>query len=160
VNSTKPLPKGLIYELLPNTEATLPRLLQRRRFPAFLLDRLNRDASSPLQRLVQTPTTPEGIIKDNSILRMLENSLTDGLLYRLRYRASSEGSDAMIEALHSFWRAVSRVFEDAWALPPKRSRLMHGAGIISLGLMMDAISERRRPGGVPSTRQFVDDLVP
>ena len=43
VNSTKPLPKGLIYELLPTTQAQLPSLLHRRRFPALLLDRLNRD---------------------------------------------------------------------------------------------------------------------
>ena len=43
VNSTKPLPKGLIHELLPSTETTLPSLLRKRRFPAYLLDRLNRD---------------------------------------------------------------------------------------------------------------------
>ena len=35
VNSTKPLPKGLIYELLPSTESALPTLLQRRRFPVL-----------------------------------------------------------------------------------------------------------------------------
>src|SRR5205823_2183981 len=29
VNSTKPLPKGLIYELLPTTTARLPTLLER-----------------------------------------------------------------------------------------------------------------------------------
>src|SRR5207253_2887007 len=46
VNSTKPLPKGLIYELLPTTRTKLPSLLQHRRFPAYLLDRLNRDAGS------------------------------------------------------------------------------------------------------------------
>src|SRR5438270_10721828 len=40
VNSTKPLPKGLIYELLPATSGILPTPLQTRRFPAYLLDRL------------------------------------------------------------------------------------------------------------------------
>lgn len=35
VNSTKPLPKGLIYELLPFTETKLARPLQKKRFPAF-----------------------------------------------------------------------------------------------------------------------------
>ena len=43
VNSTKPLPKGLIYELLPRTTAQLPTLLNRRRLPAQLLERLNLD---------------------------------------------------------------------------------------------------------------------
>ncbi len=47
VNSTKPLPKGLIYELLPTTTTKLPTLLQHRRFPAFLLERLNHDENSP-----------------------------------------------------------------------------------------------------------------
>ena len=44
VNSTKPLPKGLIHELLPSTPAAdLPALLLKRRYPAQLLDRLNYD---------------------------------------------------------------------------------------------------------------------
>src|SRR6266545_1130681 len=65
VNSTKPLPKGLIYELLPNTEAKLPSTLGRKRFPSELLARLNHDAESPLKGMIQTPTTPAGVIKDN-----------------------------------------------------------------------------------------------
>jgi DGQHR domain-containing protein len=84
VNSTKPLPKGLLYELLPNTAAKLPELLERRRFPAYLLDLLNHDDDSPLRGMIATPTTPDGLIKDNSILKMLENSLSDGVLYRFR----------------------------------------------------------------------------
>src|SRR6185295_11001408 len=145
VNSTKPLPKGLIYELLPVTEGRLPSLLQRRRFPSYLLDRLNRDAGSPLEHKIQTPTTPDGVVKDNSVLRMLENSLSDGVLYRYR-RLNDDGGDVekMLYVLRGFWGAVRDVFEDAWGLPPKRSRLMHGAGIVSLGFLMDAIAERHR----------------
>ncbi|MGI8669423.1 MAG: DGQHR domain-containing protein DpdB, partial [Aridibacter sp.] len=85
VNSTKPLPKGLIYELLPNTEATLSTQLQRRRFPAYLLELLNHEENSPLKGLIKTPTNPNGLIKDNSVLKMVENSLSDGVLYRFRY---------------------------------------------------------------------------
>lgn len=160
VNSTKPLPKGLIYELLPSTEATLPTLLQRRRFPSYLLDRLNRDAGSPLEHKIQTPTTPDGVIKDNSMLKMLENSLSDGVLYR--YRRQNDDSDdveRMLYVLRGFWGAVRDVFEDAWGLPPKRSRLMHGAGIVSLGFLMDAIAERHRVKGVPSNSDFEADLT-
>ncbi|MDY0042709.1 MAG: DGQHR domain-containing protein, partial [Desulforhabdus sp.] len=36
VNSTKPLPKSLIYELLPGTSGRLPALLERRKIPAAL----------------------------------------------------------------------------------------------------------------------------
>ena len=80
VNSAKPLPKGLIYELLPGTVGTLPPQFQIREFPARLLYRLNFQVNSPLYRLIQTPTNPDGKIKDNSILKMLENSLSDGAL--------------------------------------------------------------------------------
>src|SRR6266496_6302879 len=81
VNSAKPLPKGLIYELLPGTVGTLPPQFQIREFPSRLLYRLNFQVNSPLYRLIQTPTNPDGQIKDNSILKMLENSLSDGALY-------------------------------------------------------------------------------
>ena len=161
VNSTKPLPKGLIYELLPNTQAPLPTLLQRRRFPAYLLDRMNRDEGSPLQNLIQTPTTPDGVIKDNSILRMFENSLSDGVLYRFRGTDGNEPDvDRILNILRAFWGAVSEVFKEAWALSAKRSRLMHGAGIISMGFVMDAIAERYRSNGLPGTQDFAADLAP
>ena len=161
VNSTKPLPKGLIYELLPTTQTTLPTLLQRRRFPACLLDCLNRDDNSSLFQKIRTPTTPEGVIKDNSVLRMIENSLSDGVLYRFRDTSNGEGDvESMLEVLNRFWWAVQVVFENAWGLNPRRSRLMHGAGIVSLGFVMDAISDRYRAIGIPSQDQFVADLLP
>ncbi len=161
VNSTKPLPKGLIYELLPATDAALPSLLQRRRFPAYLLDRMNRDEESPMQNRIQTPTNPEGLIKDNSVLRMLENSLTDGVLYRFRGSEEATGdTEGMLGTLRAFWGAVAETFHDAWTLPPRRSRLVHGAGIVSMGFVMDAIAERNRNSGAPSAEQFAEDLRP
>jgi DGQHR domain-containing protein len=161
VNSTKPLPKGLIYELLPSTESPLPRLLQRRRFPSYLLDRLNRDEDSPLRFLIQTPTTPQGAVKDNSILRMLENSLIDGVLYRYRDTEGTGGDvNTILSILKAFWSAAANVFTGAWGLSPRRSRLMHGAGIVSLGFIMDAIAERYRHQGIPTREQFTADLQP
>ena len=69
VNSTKPLPKGLIYELLPSTEAKLPTLLAKRKFPSMLLGRLNRDPGSPFEKMIQTPTNsnPDAVVADSSI---------------------------------------------------------------------------------------------
>jgi DGQHR domain-containing protein len=161
VNSTKPLPKGLIYELLPSTTATLPTMLERRRFPAYLLDLLNNDDNSPMKGRIQTPTTPSGAIKDNSILKMLENSLSDGVLYRFRYVEEGPGDvDSMMSVLINFWGAVSKVFPDAWNLPPRQSRLVHGAGIIGMGFLMDAIAERLRKMRIVSMEQFVEDLQP
>src|ERR1700730_17762108 len=161
VNSTKPLPKGLIYELLPTTEMKLPALLQRRRFPAQLLARLNADESSPLRGRIRTPTTPSGVVQDNSLLKMLENSLSDGVLYRFRDPATNASdAEAMLQVLNAFWSAAAAVFPNAWGLPAVRSRLMHGAGIVSMGFLMDAIAERHREVGVPDESHFREDLEP
>jgi DGQHR domain-containing protein len=160
VNSTKPLPKGLIYELLPSTVGALPTALQLRQFPATLLERLNYDDDSPLEQLIQTPTTPQGIVKDNSILRMLENSLSDGALYQYRHPGRERGdTEAMLTLLKDFWLAVRNTFPSAWAQPPRRSRLMHGVGIISMGFLMDAITDRYAHLRVPTTDDFEYDLA-
>lgn len=161
VNSTKPLPKGLIYELLPNTETTLSTHLERRRFPSRLLVRLNIAEYSPLKGLIQTPTNPSGKIKDNSILKMIDNSLSDGVLYRFRgIEDASDDEESMIKILINFWGAVSKVFKEAWNLPPRESRLMHGAGVVGMGFLMDAISERHRKTKIPTEEQFINDLTP
>jgi DGQHR domain-containing protein len=160
VNSAKPLPKGLIYELLPATSGALPLPLQARRFPAVLLRRLNCEVRSPLYRKIRTPTTPEGIVKDNSILKMLENSLSDGALYGFRNPATGAGDEEkMMDLLTTFWTAVRDVFAEAWDKPPRQSRLMHGVGIVSLGFIMDAIFDRYSRKRIPGTDDFTHDLV-
>jgi DGQHR domain-containing protein len=161
VNSTKPLPKGLIYELLPGTETALPTPLARRRLPAAILTRLNQSDASPLRGLIQTATNPGGVIKDNSILKMLENSLSDGVLYRIRQGMGDDTDlEPMLGVLFSFWSAVNEVFKSEWGMPPKRCRLLHGAGVVCLGFVMDAISDRYRNKGLPTKTQFVRDLTP
>jgi len=161
VNSAKPLPKGLIYELLPGTVGTLPPQFQIREFPSRLLYRLNFMVDSPLYHLIQTPTNPDGKVKDNSILKMLENSLSDGALYFFRNPQTGEcNEDAMLTVLKDFWRAVSHVFPEAWDKPPRQSRLMHGAGIASLGFLMDTIFDRYIRVRVPAEPDFARDLTP
>lgn len=159
VNSTKPLPKGLIYELLPATpEADLPVALLRRRYPALLLERLNFDEDSPLQGRIRTPTSTSGTIKDNSILKMLSASIEDGALYQY-FDSESGGGDteAMLELLKNFWTAVAGCFPAEWDEPPRRSRLVHGAGIASLGGLMDEIAYTLGEG-IPSSEEFEDEL--
>ena len=160
VNSTKPLPKGLIHELLPSTPAAdLPALLLKKRYPAQLLDRLNYDPDSPLFRRIRTPTTAEGTIKDNSILKMLAMSIEDGALYQWFDPESGAGdTDAMLALLKNYWRAVADTFPSAWDSAPRRSRLVHGVGILALGALMDEISYELRDEGVPSHRLFCEHL--
>jgi DGQHR domain-containing protein len=159
VNSTKPLPKGLIYELLPTTVGMLPPSLQQRQFPTHLLHRLNGLVESPLYRMIRTPTIPEGLVKDNSILKMLVNSLSDGALYFFRDPATGQGNEeAMLSLLMNFWSAVRRVFTEAWDKPPRQSRLMHGVGIVSLGFLMDAVFDRYSSWRIPDETDFTADL--
>jgi DGQHR domain-containing protein len=161
VNSTKPLPKGLIYELLPTTEVELPVNLQRKRLPATILERLNVASESPLYRTIQTPTTPGGFVRDNSILRMLENSLNDGALFQFaNSRSGAVEIDRMLDLLSAFWHAVIDVFPDAWNKPPTKSRLTHGAGIVTMGHLMDAIVDRLKHRGFPTREDFREDILP
>ena len=149
VNNTRPLPKGLIHELLPETTGHLPAAYARKQLPAQILSRLNLGAVGPGQPFagrIATPTRPDGYIKDNSVLKMIENSLYDGALYQ--YRDPMDGSgdvEQIVLHLNFFWTIVELTFSDAWTLPPLKSRLTHGAGIQSLGYVMDALTD-----GIPA----------
>lgn len=149
VNNTKPLPKGLIHELLPDTMGHLPTAYARKQLPAEVLARLNfgdRAAGAPFAGRIATPTMANGYIKDNSVLKMIENSLYDGALYQ--YRNPEDGSgdiDQMVLHLNYFWTIVQMTFPDAWELGPTKSRLTHGAGIQAMGYVMDALTD-----GVPT----------
>jgi DGQHR domain-containing protein len=161
VNSTKPLPKGLIYELLPTTQMKLPLMLEKRRFPAHLTNRLNYDPDSPFKGKIRTATNGDGVVQDNSVLKMLENSLSDGVLYRYRDPDTGSGDvNAMLNVLKAFWGATADTFKEAWNLPPARSRLVHGAGIVSMGFIMDAIGDRFFSDRELSREQFYNDLQP
>ena len=92
-------------------------------------------------------------------MKMLGNSLSDGALYSSRDPASGVvDEDAMMNLLVDFWAAVSDIFADAWDKPPRRSRLMHGVGIVSLGFIMDAIFDRYSRKRTPDRNDFVHDL--
>jgi DGQHR domain-containing protein len=160
VNSTKPLPKGLIHELLPSTPAgDLPVALLRRRYPALLLERLNFDEDSPMRGKIRTPTTVGGTIKDNSVLKMITASVEDGALYQYFDATTGEGdSEAMLALLKNYWSAVAECFKDAWEENPRKSRLVHGAGIGSLGVLMDEIAYTLDDSQVPTKEEFHQEL--
>lgn len=142
VNSTKPLPKGLIHELLPDTIGHLPPAYARRKLPAQLMIRLNSDSDSPFHGLIATPTATGGYIKDTSVLKMIENSLYEGALYQYRDPITGTGEDEqMLLHLKVFWTYVQATWPQAWELPPRLSRLTHGVGIQALGYVMDALTE-------------------
>jgi DGQHR domain-containing protein len=159
VNYTRPLPRGLVHELLPGMDALLPPRLARKRFPAQLLDRLNRDADSPLRGRIRTATTPAGLIPDRAVLAVLTNSLADGVLRSFRATpCRAPDVEAILAVMKDYWRAVAAVFPEAWERPPRLSRLTHGAGIVALGFVLEEIAEQCRAPGLPTYTRFVTEL--
>lgn len=150
VNSAKPLPKSLIFELLPSTHGMLPEKLLRRKLAISLLQKLNLDKNSSLYLQIKTITNPGGRITDNSILRLLESSLSDGYLYKHRNPLTGEGDlEVMTSIISNFFKSIQEVFPVDWELPPSKSRLTHGAGIAALGNLMDELllqNENSGPG--------------
>ena len=147
VNSSKPLPRGLITELLPEVSSTLPSNLSAKRMPSAICTWLNQDESSPFKGLINRASTPKedkanAVISDTSIVKMVEESLTNapGCLFPYRNIATGETDfDDICKILISYWKAVAETFPDAWGKPARQSRLMHGAGIRAMGRLMDRI---------------------
>jgi len=155
VNRTKPLPQGMIYELLPEIDGHLPQYLLKQQHAAALVTRLNLDPTSSIYRRVKTPTCPVGLIKDNSLRRTVLNSLTDGALHAILGRNDARcAMDAMATFVSDFWEGVAKLFPEAWNRPPKMSRLTHGVGIVALGYAMDDIYAWK-PEGTDWTPEYV-----
>lgn len=144
VNLTKPLPKGLIHELLPGTTGHLPPAYARKQLPATVLARLNDDPTGPFHGRIATPTAPHGYIKDTSVLTMIEHAITNGCLYQYRDPTTGLGDvDSIATHLNVFFTAVRDTWPDAWDLAPRYSRLTHGAGIRAMGYAMDDLTDEQ-----------------
>jgi DGQHR domain-containing protein len=140
INSTRPLPKALIYELLPGVNG-LPARLTSRSSAALLTERLNYDEGSSLRRQIYQHTNPAGVIKDTAIQKVIMSSTSDGAIREFAGR--SDESDLAFRLLSDFFGAVQDVFPDDWnGHSPKTSRLVHGAGIISMGFVMELLYAR------------------
>lgn len=148
VNSAKPLPRGLVTELLPEVSTVLPAKLSARRLPSLICSKLNEDRRSPFCGLIKRPSQGEHEngssppIADNSIIHMVQESLClpTGCLFPYRNMATGQTDcDSILSLLITYWSAVKEVFGKAWGLPPARSRLLGGVGIRAMGRLMDKI---------------------
>ena len=155
INNTRPLPKALIYELLPQV-SELPKRLNARAFAAALTEKLNYSAQSPLRGKIHMHTNPDGHIKDTSLQKVIMNSADAGAIRD--FDKSSGRMDFGFELLSNFYGAVGDVFPSAWnGQTPRTSRLVHGAGIVSLGFVMEALYSRT---GRLDRRSFARGLEP
>jgi DGQHR domain-containing protein len=137
INNTRPLPKSLIYELLPSVDG-LPNRLSSRSFAAELVARLNHREDSSLRGLVHQHTNPDGTIKDTTLQKVIMSSYSDGAIRE--FLSSDEAFERAFVLVSNFYGAVQKVFPEAWNNhTPRTSRLVHGAGIQALGYVMEVV---------------------
>lgn len=139
VNNTRPLPKALVYELLPKV-GDLPARMSSRSQAALVTEALNYQRGSSLKGLIRQQTNPKGIIRDTVLQRVVMNSLSDGAL-RLYSSDDRLLLERGVKMMSEFYHAVQHVFADDWSgRTPKTSRLVHGTGIVALGYVMDYLN--------------------
>lgn len=161
VNKAKPLPTRLINELLPETAAiVLPRDLAARKVPAELVNLLNQDPGSPFYRLIKRASDRSpvsAVVTDTALITVIKCSLSSPLgalgPFRSIGREGSGDVGGMYQILCTYWTAVKNCFAEAWGKGPKQSRLMHSAGLLGMGVLMDAIYARVSPDADIATVQ-------
>jgi DGQHR domain-containing protein len=139
INNTRPLPKALIYELLPSVSA-LPEQFASRSFAAELTEKLNFQKSS-LKGMIYQHTNPTGVIRDTAIQKVIMTSAENGALREIA--ALPDAIDRAFNVISDYYDAVRETFPGDWkGHNPKTSRLVHGAGIRAMGYVMDLLWER------------------
>lgn len=137
INNTRPLPKTLIYELLPTVDG-LPERFTSRKFSARIVDLLNFTRESALYGEVKQHTNPKGVISDTAMQKLIMNSASDGAIRDLlQYEDRDHQAYSLV---NEFFLAVEAVYGPEWTgMSPRLSRLRHGAGIVAMGFVMDLL---------------------
>lgn len=153
INNTRPLPKTLIYELLPEVDG-LPERFTKRKFAARIVDRLNFAPDSALRGAIRQHTNPAGVLSDIAMQKLVMNSASDGAIREfIRYEERDVHSYQLIS---EFFSAVQDVFGPEWfEMTPRQSRLVHGAGLVAMGIVMDNLYYSE---GATKRHQFVPAL--
>jgi len=159
INNTRPLPKALIYELLPSTPG-LPEKFTARAFAAKVVEILNydEDYKEVLKGKIKQHTNPTGVIGDSAIQKVVMNSATDGVIRTLLNEPDYAVQTASL--INRFFTAVARVFPEAWnGHKPSTSRLIHGAGIVAMGFVMEYIATKYNGHSVETFIKGLDPLA-
>jgi len=147
INNSKPLPKGLVTELLPEVRVPISASTSASRLPSALVNSLNQDKDSPFLGLIKRTSSSKddkkkAVIPDGPLIKVLRESLISpsGCLFPYRNVATGEADiEAIWTTVLVYWTAVRNTFPEAWGKPPSQSRLMHSAGLWSMGRLMDRI---------------------
>lgn len=156
INNTRPLPKPLIYELLPTVEG-LPHRLSSRSDAAALVERLNYDEASSLRGQIKQHTNPTGVLQDTVMQKLIMASLSDGALRELS--ATEDGQDGSFQLISNFFGTVQDVFQNAWiGHTPRTSRLVHGVGVMAMGYVMEYLHAARAAFATEDFRPALESL--
>jgi DGQHR domain-containing protein len=143
VNKTKPLPRDLLHELLPDVHARLPRDLAKRQVAAQVVQHLRFDSDSPFyQRIRGLGAVGDGSnISQASVISVVQTSIKKKGVLSDHFGLSSNTHDvkSMARVVSVFFEGVRRTWPDAWEESPKTSRLVHGIGIVALGHLMERV---------------------
>ncbi len=154
INNTRPLPKALIYELLPTVDG-LPERYTARAFAARLVDLLNYEEESALRGLIYQHTNPKGPIRDTAVQKVIMNSASDGAIRE--FGTEQDSMRRSFNLVSEFFWAVRKVFQAEWeGMSPRTSRLLHGAGIVAVGYVMETLHSRT---GAVSRADFEKGLM-
>ena len=103
VNNTRPLPKALVYELLPQVGDLPPRMSSRSQ-AALVTEALNYRKGSSLKGLIKQQTNPKGVIRD-TVLTASDHELPQ----RRCVTAIRRGKQAVAgSGRHDYQRVLSR----------------------------------------------------
>lgn len=153
INNSKPLPKSLIYELLPTVDDLPPRL-SRRSTAADITARLNFEKTA-LEGRIKQHTQPDGMIVDTVMQKVIMESLTNGVMRDLI--REPKGVSKCVRIVSNFFEAVKGTFFEDWhGHKPSSSRLLHGAGVQAMGDVMEVLAQRV---GARSVEEFRDGIA-
>jgi DGQHR domain-containing protein len=162
INNSRPLPKGLVEELLPEVSMPISARLNASKIPSELVNLLNSNEDSPFYRLIKRPSlSPEdkkrAVVNDGPLIKAIKESIIQpsGCLFPYRNIATGETDiETIWTIVVNFWSAVKRTFPEAWGIPPGRSKLMNGAGLWCVGRLMDRII----PSIDLNSKSLIDDI--
>lgn len=142
VNSSRPLDKRLLMELLPGVDCAITADLEKKRVPAVIIDRLNNSPDSVLVGLIKTATNPGGEIPGTVFADGIAKSLSSGALYNLRgEEGTTADTEGMVTVMSNYWKAVAATFKAAWETDRKSSRITYGGPVGALMGLMDEMAD-------------------
>ncbi len=141
VNRTKPLPRDLMVELLAEMDSNvpLPTSLATTRLASKVVRALRQDAGSVFHHRIrgfdergQSPS-----ISQAAVVEVVVSGLRRGGVF-----VDANGprpTDEIASCLTNYYGAIAEVWPSEWRGSPWTSRLVHGAGIVSLGRLMPSV---------------------